>query len=301
MIFHQILAVFSLGLITFACQSIAPANAQDVPAATESRFQATDTLLKRVSANTSGLKTIVTIDHARLAQDAGVTMPPAVVTIYSDPLINTALMKINPRVGLDLPQKILIFEESGQPQVAFPTSMFLAKRHGISNARALDRYDVAIQVGLRGVGAKFLSPVDGKGITRDYGISEITSEFPHEDSIARLKMAVMKQGDTVWFGEIDLTPEIPEPTTRPSKAALLLFGGPKPGGVAMAKFPKLGLDAFCQKLLVYEDASGDVKVIFNNIATMAKLHYGASSKPHDVINGRLMQTFESAIKIKQKP
>ena len=64
----------------------------------------------------------------------------------------------------------------------------------------------------------------------------------------------------------------------------------------MAKFPKLGLDAFCQKLLVYEDDEGKVRVIFNDITKMAELHYGTSAEPHKVINGRLATTFEGAIR-----
>ena len=66
--------------------------------------------------------------------------------------------------------------------------------------------------------------------------------------------------------------------------------------MAMAEYPKLGLDAFCQKLLVYVDSKGAVKVIFNDIVAFAELHYGKSSKPQNVINGRLIKTFSAAVK-----
>ena len=64
----------------------------------------------------------------------------------------------------------------------------------------------------------------------------------------------------------------------------------------MAEFPKLGLDAFCQKLLVYEDPQGGVKVAFNDIVAFAELHYGKSNPPQNVINGRLKKTFTEAIR-----
>ena len=37
---------------------------------------------------------------------------------------------------------------------------------------------------------------------------------------------------------------------------LILFGGPAPGAKAMNGAATLGLDAFCQKFLVWEDAKG---------------------------------------------
>ena len=79
-------------------------------------------------------------------------------------------------------------------------------------------------------------------------------------------------------------------------AVLLLFGGPAPGGVAMADFPSIGIDAFCQKLLVYASPDGGSVVIFNDIAAMAELHYGRSAPPHAALNERLTATFSAAIK-----
>jgi uncharacterized protein (DUF302 family) len=78
-------------------------------------------------------------------------------------------------------------------------------------------------------------------------------------------------------------------------AQLLLFGGPAPGGVAMAAFPEIGLDAFCQKLLVYRDEQGTTRVIYNDIAALAELHYGRSAKPHAMLNKRLTTTFFTAL------
>lgn len=287
------------GTITaIGCEASGSPEDTSKPAGTaENRFKASDALLETIAAKIAdSFETVVVIDHSRLAEKEGVTMPPSVVTIYSKPAIITALMKLNPRVGLDLPQKLLVFEDGGKPAVAYPESTFLSKRHGITDEGALGDYDAALKVGLEGLSKDLLAPVGGDGVTRDYGIVEIDSDFSHAESIERLKAAVMKQGDTVWFGDIDLKAEAVAAGEKLPNATLLLFGGPKPGGVAMAKFPKLGLDAFCQKLLVYEGDGGAVKVIFNDIVAMAKLHYGTSAKPQEVINGRLKETFEGAVK-----
>ena len=260
------------------------------------RHAGTDAVAKVIAKNITELKTIVVIDHSRLAEKEGVKMPPSVVTIYSDPKVDSALMKANPRVGLDLPQKILAFEADGKVRVAFPQANFLATRHGVTDKAALSLYQERVDLGLRGIAAESLDPVTEKGVTRDFGITDLVSDFEFDETIKRLKEAVMKQGDTVWFGEIDFHSIAAEEDVDLPRSTLLLFGGPKPGGVAMAKFPKLGLDAFCQKLLVYHDSKGKVRVIFNDIAKMAELHYGKSAEPHRVINKRLTTTFEGAVR-----
>ena len=50
----------------------------------------------------------------------------------------------------------------------------------------------------------------------------------------------------------------------------------------------------------YEDDAGVVNVIFNDIAALAELHYGTSTKPHKVINGRLKKTFVEAVKKREQ-
>jgi uncharacterized protein (DUF302 family) len=280
------LALTLLTFILAGCSTPPPA------AKTGGRHAGTDELYEEIVKNASEFEKIVTIDHSRLAEKEGVTMPPAVVYIYSDPKRNTALLKHNIRVGVDLPSKILVYEELGQLAVGYATPEFLSQRHGITDKEALSSYQDALDKGLRGIDKQTLSPVTTNGGSSDYGIIEIVSEYPFQESIDRLKEIIMKQGDTVWFGSIDFQAEATPEKLPP--ATLLLFGGPKPGGVAMADYPKLGLDAFCQKVLVYEQA-GKVNVIFNDIAAMAEYHYGKSAEPHTLLNQRLTQTFKSAV------
>ncbi len=67
-------------------------------------------------------------------------------------------------------------------------------------------------------------------------------------------------------------------------------------GKAIMTSPKTGLDAFCQKLLVYEDDKGEVWVAFNDIVAFANLYYGTATKPQQMINQRLIAAFSKAVK-----
>ena len=88
--------------------------------------------------------------------------------------------------------------------------------------------------------ANKLAPTDG--LRPDYGIIELKSEKSVSEAVASLTEIVMAQDDTVWFGKVDFAGEAATQGVELPEAVLLLFGGPGPGGVAMADFPAIGLD-----------------------------------------------------------
>ena len=76
---------------------------------------------------------------------------------------------------------------------------------------------------------------------------------------------------------------------------MILFGGPGPGGKAMAEAPTLGLDAFCQKFLVWQDEEGNVFLSFNDLVALAQRQQVAVAPVLRVINLRLKRTFTAAL------
>jgi uncharacterized protein (DUF302 family) len=133
-----------------------------------------------------------------------------------------------------------------------------------------------------------------EGLERRYGIIELTSDFDHAETVRRLKETVLAQSDTKWFDDVDSRAEAAAMGIDIPANTLLPCGGPAPGGRAMAEFPRLGLDAFCQKLLVYQDDSS-VRIAFNDIAALARLHCGRVIPIHEGLNRRLTQSFATAI------
>ncbi len=57
----------------------------------------------------------------------------------------------------------------------------------------------------------------------------------------------------------------------------------------------LGLDAFCQKFLVWEDAEGDIHLSFNDLLAIADRQDVSKSIPLRVINFRLSKAFTAAL------
>ncbi|WP_170429731.1 DUF302 domain-containing protein [Ruegeria arenilitoris] len=278
--------VFSI-LATLSVSTSAFAQSSSVQTAVDENFLELETAVAE-----AGATPIASIDHARLAKAEGVEMPAARVLFFSDPEINTPILEENIRAGLDLPFRVLSFDQDDRPQIAYTDSQFLKVRHGLNDTQALNSFESKLLEVLNGLDA---ASAPTSGLFADYGVIELRSQLSVPKAVERLSKAVMEQDDTVWFGEVDFAAEASHLGVELPDAVLLLFGGPAPGGVAMAGFPAIGLDAFCQKLLVYANEEGGSAVIFNDVAALAELHYGSSAEPHHVLNKRLTATFQTAI------
>ncbi|WP_170337113.1 DUF302 domain-containing protein [Ruegeria arenilitoris] len=278
--------VFSM-IATLSVSTSAFAQSLSVQTAVDENFLALETAVAE-----AGVTPIASIDHSRLAKAEGVKMPASRVLIFSDLEINTPILEENVRAGLDLPFRVLSFDQDGRPQIAYTDSQFLKARHGLTDASSLRAFQSKMLEVLNNLDA---TPAPTNGLFADYGVIELRSQLSVPKAVERLRKAVMEQDDTVWFGGVDFAAEASHLGVELPDAVLLLFGGPAPGGVAMAGFPVIGLDAFCQKLLVYANEEGGSVVIFNDIAALAELHYGSSAEPHHGLNKRLTETFRSAI------
>ncbi|GGZ89863.1 DUF302 domain-containing protein [Algibacter mikhailovii] len=261
-----------------------------------------NTIAEQVSALSKTLnqniqeKYVINLNHHQMAKEEGVYTPPSIATIFSDPNVNTALIKKNALIGIDLPYKILCYTEADTSRVSltYTSADFIAKRHGL-HAKELEDYQKHMR--------KLLEPIKGVNISETktdsvdvgYGIISIKSDFDFNQTVQNLKAIVEAQNDTRWFGDIDFQKDAKALGVEIQPATLLLFGGPAPGGKAMMTMPKIGLDAFCQKLLVYKKDNGEIWIAFNDIVAFAKLYYGSFTKPQAMINQRLKVTFTKAV------
>ncbi|MEM6836512.1 MAG: DUF302 domain-containing protein [Cyanobacteria bacterium P01_C01_bin.120] len=70
------------------------------------------------------------IDHAQNAASVGKELRPTELFIFGNPAVGTPLMQCNQSVAIDLPQKMLIWEDaSEQVQLAYNDPEYLLARH----------------------------------------------------------------------------------------------------------------------------------------------------------------------------
>ena len=71
------------------------------------------------------------IDHSGEAAKVGMKMPPTKLLIFGSPKAGTPLMLASPSSAIDLPLKILIWEDDqGKVWVSYNSPAYLQERHG---------------------------------------------------------------------------------------------------------------------------------------------------------------------------
>jgi uncharacterized protein (DUF302 family) len=79
-----------------------------------------------------GATIFAVVDHAAAAQGAGLALGPTTVVIFGDPRAGTLLMQARQTAGIDLPLKILVWQDdTGAVRLSYNQPAWIARRHGV--------------------------------------------------------------------------------------------------------------------------------------------------------------------------
>jgi uncharacterized protein (DUF302 family) len=79
-----------------------------------------------------GVTIFAIVDHSGEAEKLGLKMRPTKVVIFGSPKAGTPVMLAAPSVAIDLPLKILIWEDrEGKVWVSYNSLTYLQERHGL--------------------------------------------------------------------------------------------------------------------------------------------------------------------------
>ena len=80
----------------------------------------------------TGVTLFALVDHSGEAEKAGMKMRPTKLLIFGSPKAGTPLMLATPSIAIDLPLKILVWEDGqGKVWVSYNSSRYLKDRHGL--------------------------------------------------------------------------------------------------------------------------------------------------------------------------
>jgi uncharacterized protein (DUF302 family) len=93
-----------------------------------------------------GLTVFARIDHSAGAHGAGLELPPTQLLVFGNPRVGTPLMGCARTVGIDLPQKALVWEDdAGKVWLAYNDPAYLAERHQLAGCEAvLEKVNVVL-------------------------------------------------------------------------------------------------------------------------------------------------------------
>jgi uncharacterized protein (DUF302 family) len=102
---------------------------------TKSSSRSVDDTVARLTslAQAKGMKVFAVIDHSGEARDAGLELRETKVVIFGSPKSGTPVMQAAPLAALDLPLRVLVFDDEGQTNVTYTAPRALAARYDLSD------------------------------------------------------------------------------------------------------------------------------------------------------------------------
>ncbi|HTU29114.1 MAG TPA: DUF302 domain-containing protein [Solirubrobacteraceae bacterium] len=83
-----------------------------------------------------GMTVFATIDQRAAAQTVGLELRETVLVLFGNPAGGTPVMDAVPLSALDLPLKLVVWDDAGTTRVSYLTPAALAERYGLSESLA---------------------------------------------------------------------------------------------------------------------------------------------------------------------
>jgi uncharacterized protein (DUF302 family) len=236
-------------------------------------FESTwDTLVGALDANPN-IGIVAVIDHAANAASAGLALEPSRVVVFGNPNLGSPLMQIDQTVGIDLPQKILVWQERDSVYVGYNSVGYLAARHDLGSAPTLETIAGALR-NLAG-GATGQEVDDSRVrrlnyIARHPGLVTVESHFGAAETFARLLAAIEASPADIAF-TVDHAANADRAGLELRPTSLVVFGNPNLGTPLMNASATAGID-LPLKMLVFEDEDGATQVSYSSMRFLVKRH-----------------------------
>jgi uncharacterized protein (DUF302 family) len=92
----------------------------------------------RTAVQRNKMKVVAQVDHRANARSAKMDIPPSKLFLINDPKMSAELIKAEPTMAIDLPLKMLVWEdEQGQTHVTYDDPEAIARRHGVTGKAAV--------------------------------------------------------------------------------------------------------------------------------------------------------------------
>jgi len=234
------------------------------------------------------------VDHAANAASVGLDLPPNREIFFGNPSIGTPLMQQTATAGIDLPLKMLVWEESGRVFVGYNVVDYVAIRHGLDSP-ILGGIAAALR-GLAGVATG--TDVDDtqvhgiKRLDKDPRLITVDSADDFDTTLDRLLSAIDASPASVAFS-IDHAANGASVGMDLAPNTLVVFGNPNLGTPLMQTAPSSGVD-LPLKMLVWNDADGETHITYTDIRHIDQRHgLGDQEALLKIIDGAL-SNFASA-------
>lgn len=227
--------------------------------------------LKDILQQKEKISIVAEVDHKKNAQTVALDLEAERVLFFGNPYLGTPLMQENQLVGLDLPQKILFYQDNKKVYTLYNNVNYLKNRYALTEAKTLPKIQKALENLLEQTGTKVLKNNTTTKVQKHEGIVTRKSQQDFSTTYTALKDALHQHKKINIMGELDHKANAKNAGMQLLPTKVIFFGNPALGTPLMQENPSIGLD-LPQKMLVWENTKGDVYISYNQPKFLQKRH-----------------------------
>ena len=80
-----------------------------------------------------GMKVFAVIDHSDEARGVGLALRDTKLFIVGSPSVSTSVIAVAPLAALDLPLRVVVWEDGHQTKISYPSPTEVARRYGLED------------------------------------------------------------------------------------------------------------------------------------------------------------------------
>lgn len=216
---------------------------------------------------------VAEVNHTTNATSVELSLNPTQVIFFGNPTLGTPLMQQNQTAGLDLPQKILVYQnELNEVYLGFNNTSYLSARHGLENVATLPTIQGAL------TNFSTTAAGDGELITPENNMPELgegiitkTSTKTFDETYTSLQTIIDTNPALTIIAEVNHTMNAEGAGMELNPTRLIIFGNPNLGTPLMQNSQTTALD-LPQKMLVWEGDDNVVHVSYNDPSFFVQRH-----------------------------
>tara|TARA_R100000935_G_scaffold58911_1_gene99578 strand:+ start:10848 stop:11759 length:912 start_codon:yes stop_codon:yes gene_type:complete len=229
------------------------------------------TLLTTLEAN-ENITIVAEVDHTANAQSAGLELRNTRLVLFGNPSLGTPIMQLNPQAGLDLPQKMLVYEdETGSVLVSYNGTEYLVARHGVADAGSLAQIENALSnfAVIATDGTVTERPATAIGLND--GVLTVESENDFATTYTKLRSSIENNDNLTIMAQLNHQENANSVGLDLLPSRIIVFGNPALVTPLMQNMQTTALD-LPQKMLVWENSDGQVMISYNDPEFLKQRH-----------------------------
>lgn len=212
--------------------------------------------------NNENISIVQELNHAQNAASVNMDLAPTQIIFFGNPNLGTPLMQEDQLAGLDLPQRVLFYEEENEVFALYNSTDYLASRYAVTDVETLPSIANALNNLVSDAVNAEATKTGSQEVDLHEGIVTVDSNSDFETTYNNLKSSIESNENLSIVAELDHQENAAgvDMDLRPTK--VIMFGNPNLGTPLMQSTRSIALD-LPQKMLVWEDEDGTVKISYN--------------------------------------